>query len=557
MGRIYLELMRNKINYNVFSTPILFLVFNRPENTRIVFNEIKKIKPLKLYIAADGPRQDNENDKINCQEVRKIIEQQIDWDCEVKKLYRDENLGCKRAVSSAINWFFNNEEYGIILEDDCVPSQSFFYFCEELLERYKDDTRIMMISGMNYNDDRLSKIPESYFFSNYYTVWGWATWKRAWNLYDISMSKWREIRDSGIIDRLYRNQILIDFVKSMLQEAYENKINTWDIQWFYSCLINNGLAAMPKVNLVTNIGAEGTHANTKTNIHYLPIKSLDYTNLIHPKIILANKSYDILLYNKISSLITTQNLFIKFKDMFKKFLKRTLKIILKVVNRCLNFFNFEINISKRIPYGPKNPKGYTALLGKGSVVPCQIEAYFLALSKYIDESSKVLDVGFGLGYGLNILSIKASEVRGVDVDEKAYEYCKSTYLGKNPKLVEIKIYNGYDLDYPDNYFEIVTCIDVLEHVKDYDKLLKEMMRVAKKGIFISTPNRRPEYTNKDGTPKNYWHLREWDKAELESILKKYGKLEWNFLNGPFDGPFTLSEHLKENTLTLSPFIFKS
>ncbi|MCJ7638099.1 MAG: glycosyltransferase family 2 protein, partial [Nitrososphaeraceae archaeon] len=301
-----------------FLTPILFLVFNRPENTRIVFNEIKKIKPQKLYIAADGPRENNLNDKINCLEVRRIIDEQIDWNCEVKKLFRDDNLGCKLAVSEAISWFFENEEHGIILEDDCLPDQTFFWFCEELLNKYENDKRVMMISGMNYAVDNLSGIPESYFFSNYYTIWGWATWRRAWKLYDIEMKNWEIIKDSGFISSIYNNKKLENFIKSILQEAYENKTNTWDIQWFYTCLINNGLTAMPKINLISNIGVEGVHANSKNNMHYLPIKSLDYNNLVHPKIISANKSYNILLYKKISSLITGQNLFIMLKHMYKK-----------------------------------------------------------------------------------------------------------------------------------------------------------------------------------------------------------------------------------------------
>ncbi|MHB8276115.1 MAG: class I SAM-dependent methyltransferase [Candidatus Humimicrobiaceae bacterium] len=199
---------------------------------------------------------------------------------------------------------------------------------------------------------------------------------------------------------------------------------------------------------------------------------------------------------------------------------------------------------------------YTATLGIGSIIPCQIEAYFLALNKYIDNGSFNLDVGFGLGYGLNILAIKSKKLIGVDVDEKVYEYCKNTCLGKNPKLSEIKIYNGYDLDYPDNYFEVVTCVDVLEHVKDYERLLKEMLRVCQKGIFISTPNKRQEYTNLDGTPMNYYHLREWSFKELDKIAKKFGIVEWNFLNGPFEGPFNYSETVRKDSITLSPFIFK-
>jgi 2-polyprenyl-3-methyl-5-hydroxy-6-metoxy-1,4-benzoquinol methylase len=204
-----------------------------------------------------------------------------------------------------------------------------------------------------------------------------------------------------------------------------------------------------------------------------------------------------------------------------------------------------------------DPKQYSTIVGKGSVIPCQIEAYFLALNKYVGLSSEILDVGFGLGYGLNILAIKADRVSGVEVDRKVYEYCQGTVVGRNPKLAELQMYDGYNLNYVNNHFDIVTCVDVIEHVEDFDRLIKEMLRVSRKGVFFSTPNRRPEFTNKDGTPKNYWHLREWSFPEFNNILKKFGKVEWNFLNGPFEGPFVISDSLQENTLTLSPFLFKA
>ena len=201
-------------------------------------------------------------------------------------------------------------------------------------------------------------------------------------------------------------------------------------------------------------------------------------------------------------------------------------------------------------------KEYSALLGCGSIVPCQIEAYFLALNEYVNEGDSVLDVGFGLGYGLNILAIKADEVSGVDIDSQVYDYCQSTLVGKNPRLKDLALYDGYTLDYEDGYFDTVTCVDVLEHVEDYDRLLREMLRVSKKGVLISTPNRRPEYTNPDGTPKNFWHLREWSYEELTALLDKHGQVDWNFLNGPYEGPFIHSNIPQEDTITLTPFIFK-
>lgn len=205
---------------------------------------------------------------------------------------------------------------------------------------------------------------------------------------------------------------------------------------------------------------------------------------------------------------------------------------------------------------PPNPGDYSATISIGTIVPCQIEAYFLALNKYVDEGATVLDVGFGLGYGLNILAIKAREVNGVDVDAKALDYCRNTVDGRNPRLVHLSIYDGYHLPFPNGHFDIVICVDVLEHVEEYHLFLDELLRVSRKGVFISTPNRRPEYTNPDGSPKNYWHLREWTFGELEVILQQHGKTEWNFLNGPYEGPFSQSKEERIDTIALSPFIHK-
>lgn len=203
-----------------------------------------------------------------------------------------------------------------------------------------------------------------------------------------------------------------------------------------------------------------------------------------------------------------------------------------------------------------NPKEYSTIVGKGSIVACQQEGYFLVLNKYVSAGDKILDVGFGLGYGMNILAIKAEEVYGVDVDQKVYDYCKETLLNKNPKIKELSIYDGYNIKYPDNYFDVVTCMDVIEHVEDYNRLIREMLRVSKNGVFLNTPNRRPEYTNEDGTPKNFWHLREWSYEEFNEIIKKHGTPDWNFINGPYDGPFTISSAIKADTLALSPFVKK-
>lgn len=238
------------------TTPVLFLVFNRPETTKMVFEEIRKAKPTKLYIGADSPR--NHEEKKKTDSVRNYIIKNIDWPCKVRTLFRDKNLGCKYAVSSAIDWFFENEKQGIILEDDCLPNQSFFRFCREMLEKYKDDERIMHISGTNIMGK--SPIEEDYFFSNIFNVWGWATWRRAWKKYDVNMKSWPKWRFRAL--RFMKDYSLIDKVKSLrlYELTYRGKIDTWDYQWDFVCKIKGGLSVIPQKNLITNLGfLEGTH----------------------------------------------------------------------------------------------------------------------------------------------------------------------------------------------------------------------------------------------------------------------------------------------------------
>jgi ubiquinone/menaquinone biosynthesis C-methylase UbiE len=202
-----------------------------------------------------------------------------------------------------------------------------------------------------------------------------------------------------------------------------------------------------------------------------------------------------------------------------------------------------------------DPKDYSTT-DNLTIIPCQREAYFLALNKYMQPGDEVLDVGFGLGYGLTILAVHAGSVKGIDVDKRCVEYGKGALLGRNPKLASLDLYDGEKIPFGDESFDLVTCVDVLEHVKDYDSFLSELLRVSRRGVFISTPNRRSENTNKNGSPKNYWHLREWSFDELNTIVSRYGTVEWNFINGTGDGPFNISGDVRLSTQALTPFIKK-
>lgn len=245
-------------------TPVLFIIFNRPETTKKVFEVISQIKPKKLFIAADGPREDKPGEKELCEETRKIVIEKIDWPCEVKILFRDKNLGCGKAVSSAIDWFFDNVEEGIILEDDCLPDPSFFRFCTELLERYRFDDKIFMISGDNFLPKSL-RPKESYYFSQIPHIWGWATWKRAWKKYDFEMTDFPLFREEKTIEKIWVDKKVQKYWLEKLSITFSGELNTWDYQWVYTIWKNSAYSIAPNKNLISNIGFDNNGTNT-TNI---------------------------------------------------------------------------------------------------------------------------------------------------------------------------------------------------------------------------------------------------------------------------------------------------
>lgn len=246
-------------------TPILFIIFNRPETTKKVFEVIRQAKPKKLFIAADGPRDSKPNEKELCEKVKKIATQ-IDWDCEVKTLFREKNLGCGKAVSSAITWFFENVEEGIILEDDCLPDLSFFKFCSELLDKHRLDEKVFMISGDNFLPESL-RLKESYYFSKFAHIWGWATWRRAWKKYDFQMKDFPIFLSQKKITEIWKDRNTQKYWLEKFNEVYKHKIDTWDYQWVYTIWKNNGFSIAPNVNLISNIGfgIEGTHTLNKND----------------------------------------------------------------------------------------------------------------------------------------------------------------------------------------------------------------------------------------------------------------------------------------------------
>jgi hypothetical protein len=249
----------------VTEVPVLFLVFNRPDTTARVMEAIRAARPERLYVAADGPRDGNAGEAESCAEVRRLGTQ-IDWRCKVRTLFRERNLGCRHAVSSAITWFFEQEPEGIILEDDCLPSIDFFPFCADLLERYRDDERVMTICGSAYADSG-TDYPSSYYFSYYADMWGWATWRRAWQHYDCRMTRWPAFKAQGGLEALAAGRPWHSAYWAALFDAtYEQRIDTWDYPWIYTVIEQGGLACCPARNMISNLGwgADATHTFVST-----------------------------------------------------------------------------------------------------------------------------------------------------------------------------------------------------------------------------------------------------------------------------------------------------
>lgn len=274
----------------ITNTPILLMIFKRPEQTGRVFERIRKAKPAQLFISADGPRNDEEA-KL-CRQTRDIIK--IDWPCEVKALYRNNNVGCDEACISGISWFFDHVDEGIILEDDCLPDQSFFPFCEEILRKYRDNENVMHVGGNFFLNSPVGN--SSYYFSHIPHIWGWATWKRAWKKFVTDKTRmandFNAFKRQEKIKDIFNHTIDQKEWLRMLDLSIRQEIGSWDFRWTFTVFNSNGLCINPNTNLVSNIGAgqDATHKSHR-DLSGLKISSLPLP-LTHPSAITANSDAD-------------------------------------------------------------------------------------------------------------------------------------------------------------------------------------------------------------------------------------------------------------------------
>lgn len=300
-------------------TPILFVIFNRKDTALTSLKAIKAALPKRMYIAGDGARPHIPEERAKVEATRKAILDAIDWDCEVKTLFQEDNLGCGPGVYTAINWFFEQEEQGIILEDDCVAKESFFPFVETLLQRYKDDDRIAQIGGFNELGQAFSD--NSYSYSSYMVCWGWATWRRAWRNMDMDMN-WRKTgQKEAILSNCGYKGKDYTYWKRRTEAIDSNRVSAWDYQWCFSVAAQNQLSIFPNTNLISNIGfdKDATHTGKSPFMNYDAGKDLDFP-LRHPEYVLANLEFDKAFYKSRNRFINNVAWFFpkSIKDVVKK-----------------------------------------------------------------------------------------------------------------------------------------------------------------------------------------------------------------------------------------------
>jgi hypothetical protein len=271
-------------------TPVALFIFNRPQLTAQVYERVRAVRPNRLLVVADGPRPTRRDDKQLCAAARKIVTSP-DWPCELLTNFAEENLGARRRISSGLDWVFDLCSEAIVLEDDCVPCPSFFSFCSSMLSCYREDSRIMHISGNNFQG-RACRGDGSYFFSKYAHSWGWASWRRAWRFYDVDLRVWPEAKQAGWLANVMDDPVEVHYWARILEEVYHKRIEAWDYQWMFACWIQNGLSIQPNENLVTNIGVGPDALHFKEGHSTIGIPTRELGECVHPTVMIPDREAD-------------------------------------------------------------------------------------------------------------------------------------------------------------------------------------------------------------------------------------------------------------------------
>jgi hypothetical protein len=303
---------------------VLLIVFNRLQDTKKVFEKIRQAKPKQLFISCDGPRKNVSEDYDKVKEVRNFLIESIDWDCELQTLFHEENFGCKYAPHNAITWFFEHVDAGVILEDDCVPDESFFRFSDELLTKYEGDFRVFGISGTNFNG-AISNLNDSYYFSDFFMTWGWATWKNRWQIH-------LELLNSDF-SNFVNNPRLVNQIKSVTavrkwakfaEISSNDELDAWDYPWSFNCFLNGGRIIVPKVNLVTNVGFGDDATHTVDKNKSIRNHAMNFP-LIHPATFLVDKELDDKFFKEVFGWLSLKEKILSVNHIISFIKKRIMK----------------------------------------------------------------------------------------------------------------------------------------------------------------------------------------------------------------------------------------
>ncbi|MGH7655756.1 MAG: FkbM family methyltransferase [Gemmatimonadaceae bacterium] len=403
-------------------SPVALFMFRRPDTTARVLDAIRAARPPLLLVVADGPRADRPDDTAACAATRALIDG-VDWPCEVRRKFAAENMGCRRRVASGLAWVFSQVPEAIILEDDCVPDPTFFPFCDELLERYRDDPRVAQISGANNQKGR-RRGTHSYFFSRYNNVWGWASWRRAFAMYDVDMGRWPELRDSGWLAGVLGDRRMVHYWTQQFQAVYDGRIDTWDYQWIYSTWLHAMVSLVPNSNLVKNIGFGPGASHTSVHDPFANdrLEAIDFP-LDHPPTVTRDPRAD------------------QFTERFEFTEPMFTRLRRAVRGRVLGPLKQRLRVAFNIPVQLAFP-AFTVDLPPDHLLPSMLRAYprydrFLPhLAKYLDQGDVVLDVGANCGDTLAAMCSANPALSFVCVEPDATFFA---YLTRNARRITAAI----------------------------------------------------------------------------------------------------------------------
>lgn len=303
----------------MFNTPVLLIIFNRPDKVKRLINSLREVKPAKVYVSADGPRDAVPTDSSRCALARDVIGQ-IDWPCEVVTNFHERNTGADFGPEKALNWFFNNVDEGIVLEDDCIAHPDFFRFAKEMLDKYRDNNQVMMISGNNFQNG-IIRGDGSYYFSKYPSTWGWASWKRAWKYYDTKTSDYREFINKNKLGDICQSRVEKKYWTRFFDKINRGELKHWDIKWIFAIWNNDGVSITPNVNLVQNVGFGKDATHTFKHDDAMVVKTSSVGEIIHPSNITINKEADAYLFKHIYEFTLRKKFFYLIEIIKRKLIK--------------------------------------------------------------------------------------------------------------------------------------------------------------------------------------------------------------------------------------------